>query len=115
MRTLAVMFRDGNPIHLYPEAAAEYGLGERVVNPGSANLAYVLNALATIDPDARVEHVHFRYLANVFADDEVVATVNLDEASSEGGRRRLTCNVTLDVEGGQPALQGTATVSVPEA
>jgi acyl dehydratase len=113
MRTMAVLHGDPNPIHLDPAAAKAYGLGDRVVNPGGANLGYVFNALATIDPAARVERVSLRFLANVFAEDDVVATAELEGEETQDGRRTLTCAVALDVQGGARALEGTAIVSVP--
>jgi acyl dehydratase len=115
MRTMAVMHRDGNPIHLYPEFAAAYGLGDRVVNPGSGNVGYALNALAQLGPDVRVERVQLKFMANVFAEDEAVATVSLAGEEADGDRRRLTCDVALDVTGGGRAMESTAIVTVPGA
>ena len=87
MKTLAVVLDDPNPIHL---------TGDRPVNQGPANLAWVLD-------------VKVRFLANVVARDRVIAAGRVE--SVEDGR--TTCSVWLDVDGGARALDGTATLIVP--
>lgn len=113
MKTLAVMIDDPNPIHLYPEAAAEAGFGERTVNQGGANIGYVLNALAEVAPGAEIERVSFTLGANVFAGDEAVARATPKEDPAPGGM--VECEVTLDVTGGERAIEGAATLKLPES
>jgi acyl dehydratase len=111
MRILALLHGDGNPIHLDPDVAVAQGLGDRVVNPGGANLGYVLNALAELIPEGRLERVRVDFRANVFADDDVVAVAGISEESPrEPGQ--LRCEVYLEVQGGGRALEGTATLKV---
>jgi acyl dehydratase len=115
MATLALLHRDPNEIHLDPAAAAAQGLGDRVVNPGGANLGYVLNALAALAPAGRIELLDVAFGANVFADDEVVATAAVEQSEACDGAVRLHCRVALEVEGGRRALEGSATIAVPAA
>jgi acyl dehydratase len=113
MATLAVLHRDPNAIHLDAEAAAAAGLGDRVVNPGAANLGYVLNALAILAPTGRIEQLGVAFRTNVFAEDEVIATAAVQHSDLTEDATRLHCHLALDVASGVRALGGTATVAVP--
>ena len=109
MKTLAVVLADPNPIHLDPEAVRALGMGDRVVNQGPANFAWVLDMLREALPGAQVLDVKVRFLANVFAGDRVIAAGRVE--SVEAGR--ATCSVWLDVDGGARAIDGTATLILP--
>ena len=108
MVPVADILRDPNPIHLDPAAVAAVGLGDRVINQGPANLAYVVNMLAAAFPGHRLEALESRFLANVRADDLVEAGGTIEAIDAE----RVTCDVWLNVEGGAPAVKGRA-VLVP--
>jgi 3-hydroxybutyryl-CoA dehydratase len=109
MKALAVVLADPNPIHLDPEAVRALGMGDRVVNQGPANFAWVLDMLREAVPDAEIRDLKVRLLANVFAEDRVVAAGRV-EAVEDG---RATCSVWLDVDGGARAVDGTATLILP--
>jgi acyl dehydratase len=109
MKTLAIVLADPNPIHLDPAAVRALGMGDRVVNQGPANFAWVLDMLREAVPGAQISDLKVRLLANVFADDRVVAAGRVDAV--DGGR--LSCSVWLDVDGGSRALDGTATLILP--
>lgn len=113
MKAMAVLLRDANPIHLDPAAAAARGLGDRVVNQGAGNVGYVLNALLAAGPGATVERLRIRFSANVLAEDAVTASALAECEQQAGGRRRVDCAVALEVEGGERAIEGTATISLP--
>jgi acyl dehydratase len=115
MKTLAVLLADPNPIHLDPEVVKALGMGDRVVNQGPANFGYVLDMLRAAAPDAAIADLRVRLLANVFAEDRVVAAGRVDSVEDGDGERRLLCSVWLDVDGGSRALDGTATLIVPTA
>lgn len=61
--------RDDNAIHLRRDAAEAAGFGPRRVNPGPANLAYVLSAAMTENPSAEFAEITARFLGNVFEGD----------------------------------------------
>jgi acyl dehydratase len=100
---------DPNPIHLDPEAVRALGMGDRVVNQGPANFAWVLDMLREAVPGAEILDLKVRLLANVFAEDRVVAAGRV-EAVEDG---RVSCSVWLDVDGGSRAVDGTATLILP--
>jgi 3-hydroxybutyryl-CoA dehydratase len=106
MQALAVVLDDPNPIHLDPEAVRALGLGDRVVNQGPANFAWVLDMLRAAVPGADIRDLRVRLLANVFAGDRVVAAGRVESVDG----RLVSCSVWLDVEGGARAVDGTATL-----
>jgi hypothetical protein len=50
MKAWAKFLHDPNPIHLDPAVVKAKGLGERVINQGPANLAYLINMLQAANP-----------------------------------------------------------------
>lgn len=116
MRTMSRLLDDPNPIHVDPDAVRALGMGDRVVNQGPVNLAYVQNMLAeAAGGPERIRAVRVRFLANVFGGDAVEAGGRVTGVREAGGERLADCEVWLDVTGpgeARRALVGTATVAV---
>jgi 3-hydroxybutyryl-CoA dehydratase len=104
MATLAVILRDPNPIHLDPQAAAAAGLGNRVINQGPANLAYIINMLKAALPDHRLVEIDSRYLSNVRGDDVVEAGGSVTATSAN----EIECDTWLKLEDGTMAVTARA-------
>ncbi len=107
MKEWAQVLRDPNPIHLDPGAVRSKGLGDRVINQGPANLAYIIAMLQTALPGARIRSLDVRYLDNVFAGDAVEAGAKVVGSDSDDPAR-ITCEIWLNVAGRGPAIQGSA-------
>ena len=107
MAVWATLLHDPNPIHLDKAAVQAAGLGERRINQGPANLAYILNMLARAFPGWRVERTDVRFMANVFEDDRVIAGGIVTTASAT----HVSCDIWLEVDGRGRALAGTATLT----
>lgn len=73
MKTWCALLRDENPIHLDPAAAQALGFGPHTVNPGPANLSYLLNMLMQARPDDEIAHIEAQFLGNALAGDVVQA------------------------------------------
>lgn len=115
MKTMAALLQDPNPIHWDPESTRALGMGDRTVNQGPINLAYVMNMLVAWvgnDP-SRLRGTTLRFLANVFDGDRVEAGGRVTALRDVNGERLADCDVWLDVTGGPRALAGTATVALP--
>jgi acyl dehydratase len=110
MQEWAQVLRDPNPMHLDPEAVAARGLGDRVINQGPANLAYIIAMLQAALPGARVQSFDVRYLDNVFAGDAVEAGAKI--VSVGAGGTPVSCEVWLKVDGRGAALQGAAVLEM---
>jgi len=99
MRTLAEVLHDPNPIHLDARAVKAAGLGDRVINQGPANLAYVFNMLEHAGLEA--VSLEARFTGNVRSGDDVEALGALEGES---------CRFTLITGEGLTAITGSATV-----
>lgn len=73
MAIIAVVLRDPNPIHLDPKAVRTAGLGDKVINQGPANLAYIIDMVLLALPGHRITALDSRYLGNVCDGDTVEA------------------------------------------
>jgi 3-hydroxybutyryl-CoA dehydratase len=114
MRVWAAALHDPNPIHLDVAAVQAKGLGDKVINQGPANVAYLLNALAAAFPRGSLEYLDVRFVANVFAEDLVTATGVVTQVTAEGEARHIDCDILLEVAGRGIALRGTAKILLPQ-
>ena len=106
MREWAAILADPNPIHLDPEAVKALGLGDRVINQGPANVAYVMNLLAANFPGHPIESFDCRFTGNVFAGDRCVAQGRITAVLPDA----ITCELWLEVNGEANAITATATI-----
>lgn len=81
--------RDANPIHVDSEAADALGYGQRTVNPGPANLGYMINMIAAAVPLDYPLRVRAQFIGNVFSGD----TVEVDGSRETDGSVRATLRV----------------------
>lgn len=113
MKTVAALLHDPNPIHFDLQAVEALGMGDRQVNQGPTNMAYVVNALTawTGDPTS-VRRLQVRFLGNVFAGDRVSAGGVVTGIREEGGQRLADLDVWLERSPDDRVLAGTATVAL---
>lgn len=108
MKAWAVFLADPNPIHLDVEVVKAKGLGDRVINQGPINVAFMMNMLMAAFPGAKIESMDSRFLDNVYGGDKVTAHGTI--TAVEGNR--ISCEFTLDVEGRGTVNSGTATILI---
>ena len=106
MKEWAVILADPNPIHLDPEVVKAKGLGDRVINQGPINVAYMINMLLAAFPGGRIETMDSRFLDNVYAGDRVVASGTITAVDAD----RVDCAFTLDADGRGTVNSGTALI-----
>lgn len=112
MRRLAETLRDPNPIHLDPDAVAKLGLGNRVINQGPANLAYIINMLHAAFPGAALLQLDARFMANVFAGDAVEAGGRVTAIESTSKGTHVSCDTWLNIDGRGAAVGANAVLLV---
>jgi 3-hydroxybutyryl-CoA dehydratase len=106
MKDWAVFLADPNPIHLDPEVVQAMGLGDKVINQGPANVAYVANMLIAAVPGARIERMDNRFVDNAYARDRLVASGTVTAVDGN----RITCDTLLMANDSRPVITGTATL-----
>jgi len=109
MKTMAALLRDPYPIHWDPEAARAAGHGDRPVNQGPLNLAYIANMLMAWAGDDAVRRLTVSFHGRVFAGDTVTAGGTFDEQLDPDPEGRVNCAVWLDRDG-ERLVSGTAVV-----
>ena len=113
MKTMALLLRDPNPIHWDVEAVKQAGLGDRVINQGPTNQAYIVNMLlAWLGDPAKLRSMTVRFRANVYAGDRVVAGGKVSAIRHDSGHDLADCDIWLKKEDGSEAISGTAVVIV---
>jgi acyl dehydratase len=113
MKTVAALLHDPNPIHFDSGAVSALGMGDRPVNQGPTNMAYVANMLTawTGDPGC-VRRLQVRFLGNVFAGDRVSAGGVVTGIREEAGSRLADLEVWLERSPQDRVLAGTATIAI---
>ena len=107
MKVWALALHDPNPIHLDRAMVAAKGLGDRVINQGPANLAYIINMLSAAFPNAAIRSLDVRYIDNVFEGDDVTAGGTVVEVGAEG----VVCEVWLRAAARDLVIKGRATLT----
>jgi acyl dehydratase len=106
MKQWAVFLADPNPIHLDVEVVKAKGLGDRVINQGPINVAYMMNMLMQAFPGGRIKAMDSRFLDNVYGGDRAVVTGKV--AAIQGPE--IICEFMLEVDGRGVVNSGTATI-----
>jgi acyl dehydratase len=116
MKVMALLLHDPNPIHFDPASVTSFGPDPRLINQGPISLGYVVTMLTgALGDRARITSVACRYLANVREGDAVSVGGTLVALAALEGGTSASFDVWLDIEGGERALLGTATVALPES
>lgn len=113
MKLWAAFLRDPNPIHLDPRAVQAKGLGDKVINQGPANLAYIITMLQRALPGSMLVSLEVRYAGSVFGGDAVEAGGKITEVAREASGLRLGCEVWLRANDRDPAITGQAVLGLP--
>jgi 3-hydroxybutyryl-CoA dehydratase len=114
MKLWAAFLHDPNPIHLDPRAVQAKGLGDKVINQGPANLAYVITMLQRAFPGSTLVSLAARYAGSVFAEDTVQAGGTIVEVAGEASGVRIRCDVWLRANERDPAITGQAVLVLPK-
>lgn len=108
MRDWSVFLADPNPIHLDVEAVKAKGLGDKRINQGPANIAYMMNLLMGAFPGCTIARMDSRFLDNVYEGDSVTASGTVTSVEAN----RISCDIILTVEGRGVVNSATATVII---
>jgi acyl dehydratase len=111
MKEWAVFLHDPNPIHLDVEVVKAKGLGDRVINQGPANVAYMMNMLLENFPDGSIQSMNSRFVDNVYGGDEVISSGTVTQIDKTNDGSLVHCEISL-MAGERAVLTGTATVQL---
>ena len=97
MYTWAVILDDPNPIHLDANAAKQVGLGDKTINQGPANIAYILNMIEENFPNSRILKMNNKMTDSVLEGDLVTVSGQISEIKAEGDQFIASCSIKLTV------------------
>jgi acyl dehydratase len=110
MKLVAALLRDPNPIHFDAEAVRKAGMGDRVVNQGPINQAYLVNlVIGVAGGPERLRSIAVRFLGNVVAGDRVECRGRVAAVDEAAGTAALEVEARV---GDAPVLAGTAVVAL---
>jgi acyl dehydratase len=112
MKLWAGILRDPNPIHLDPLAVQAKGLGDKVINQGPANLAYLITMLQRAFPQAMLGSLDVRYAGMVYGGDAMEAGGSIRDVTVGDGGARVTCDIWLRADGREGVISGVAVLSL---
>jgi acyl dehydratase len=115
MKVYAALARDPNPIHWDRSEVAARGMGDRLINQGPLSLGYVINMLLAWAGPAALQALSARFTAPVLDGDRVTAGGIVTAVRNAGGGQVADCDVWLTRADGVRAIEGTATVLLPDA
>ena len=70
----AVILDDPNPIHLDANAVKQVGLGNKTINQGPANIAYILNMIEDNFPNSQILKMNNKMTNSVLQGDLVTVS-----------------------------------------
>jgi len=108
MKEWAVFLADPNPIHLDAAVVKAKGLGDRVINQGPANVAYLMNMLMLAFPLGTIASMESRFVDNVYAEDRLTAGGSV--TALEDGV--VSCDIWLRADTRDAVITGTARVKL---
>ena len=108
MQHWAIFLADPNPIHLDVEVVKAKGLGDKRINQGPMNVAFMMNMLMAAFPGGRIEAMDSRFLDNVYEGDHLTASGTITAVEAN----HVTCEFTLAVAGRGTVNSGTATILI---
>jgi acyl dehydratase len=113
MKTMAAILRDPYPVHWDRSSVANLGLGERVINQGPLNLAYITNMLLAWQGPTCVRRLQVSFGRPVLDHDRVIAAGTIVSIETFNGETRAHCDVRLERDG-EAVVTGTAVVALHE-
>ena len=97
MNTWAVILDDPNPIHLDASAVKQVGLGDKTINQGPANIAYVLNMIEENFPNSQILKMNNKMTDSVLEGDLVTVSGQITEVKAKGDQFIVSCSIKLTV------------------
>ena len=97
MNTWAVILDDPNPIHLDASAVKQVGLGDKTINQGPANIAYVLNMIEENFPNSQILKMNNKMTDSVLEGDLVTVSGQITEVKAKGDQFIASCSIQLIV------------------
>ena len=90
------ILNDPNPIQFDANQVKKIGQGDKCINQGPANIAYIINAIFYNFPKCKILSIKNRLNGNVFVDDTVTVLGEITNISSKDELNMISLLLTLN-------------------
>ena len=97
MNLWADILDDPNPIHLDVNSVKLLGLGEKTINQGHANIAYIINAIDYNFPDSEIIRLNNKMTDSIVEGDKITVSGTIENIVKENTKIIITCQLQLNV------------------
>tara|TARA_Y100000741_G_scaffold14228_1_gene11237 strand:+ start:125 stop:523 length:399 start_codon:yes stop_codon:yes gene_type:complete len=92
------ILNDPNPIHFDANAVKKIGQGDKCINQGPANIAYLINTIFYNFPKCKILNIKNRLNGNVFVDDIVTVSGEITNISNKNESRIISLSLNLSTQ-----------------
>ena len=97
MNLWAEILDDPNPIHLDVNSVKLLGLGEKTINQGHANIAYIINAIHYNFPESEIIKLNNKMTDSILEGDKITVSGQIDNIIEESNKLIINCQLQLNV------------------
>jgi len=97
MNLWAEILDDPNPIHLDVNSVKLLGLGEKTINQGHANIAYIINAINHNFPDSEIIKLNNKMTDSILEGDKITVSGQINNIIEESNKLIINCQLQLNV------------------
>ena len=97
MNLWAEILEDPNPIHLDVNSVKLLGLGEKTINQGHANIAYIINAINHNFPDSEIIKLNNKMTDSILEGDKITVSGQINNIIEESNKLIINCKLQLNV------------------
>ena len=98
MNLWAEILDDPNPIHLDKELVKSIGLGDKTINQGQANIAYIINAIESNFPNSEILRLDNKMTNFIVEGDEVKVSGCIKNILKQNNSLMITCYLELSTD-----------------
>jgi acyl dehydratase len=104
MDTWAKILDDPNPIHLDVNSVKSLGLGDKTINQGPANIAYIMNMLEQNFPNSQIIKMNNKMTNSILEGELVNVSGQILNIKEKKSQLIISCTLKLTAEGGKIAV-----------
>ena len=104
MDTWAKILDDPNPIHLDVNSVKSLGLGDKTINQGPANIAYIMNMLEQNFPNSQIIKMNNKMTNSILEGELVNVSGKILNIKEKKSQLIISCTLKLTAEGGKIAV-----------
>ena len=111
--TWSKVLNDPNPIHFDNSKVKELGFGNKCINQGPANIAYIINCISSNFPEYRLIEIKNKLNGNVFSDDKITVDGQISNIENKKNYSFISLLLDLHTQNQNNVLSSNALIKLP--